>query len=82
MRDTAYATERATAKHGGARLERIFIKESRREEIRFSWWKGDRMMMRPLDVTEDELLALLAKGLKSKVFTETFVLNLIRLLLK
>ena len=44
MRDTAYATEIATASvtlgdGTEARLERIYVKADEAEEIRFSWWK-------------------------------------------
>jgi hypothetical protein len=82
MRDTIYARELATASHRGARLERIFVKKTKTEEIRFSWWKDSKMMMRPLDLPEDELLSLIEKGLNAKVFTDRFVINLIKLLVK
>ena len=63
-RDTSYATELATSVlrfPGGdeGRIERLLVKEFNQEEIRCSWWKDGRMMMRPLDLPEKDLLALL-----------------------
>ena len=82
MRDTKYAREIATAKHRGARVERLHVKGTDAEEIRFSWWKDGKMMMRPLDLPEQDLLELLDKGLKAGVFSDRFVLALVRLLLR
>jgi hypothetical protein len=85
LRDTAYATELA---HGSftfpcgteGRIERLRFKtgaEAGKEGIRFSWWKDGRMVPRPLDATEDQLLMLLADAFQQGVFTVRFV-NVLR----
>lgn len=57
-------------------VERIRIHELNREEIRFAWYKlnGDslRFQLRPLDLTEEELLELLKDGVKEGVFSDDF----------
>lgn len=78
FRETNYAKElaRAARQHGPndeVRLERLYIKEHDREEIRFSWWPNGRMAQKPLDVTEPELLDLLEEGIKQKVFSPEFL---------
>jgi hypothetical protein len=84
MRDTPYATERATAEVGACRIERIFVKAENggqgQEEIRFSWWPDGRMANRPLDVPEPLLLELMAEAIRCRVFTEPFLQGLTRLL--
>ena len=88
LRDTAYATELA---HGSVtfpsntegRIERLRFKEGAdagMEGIRFSWWKEGRMVPRPLDATEDQLLALLKDSLHQEVFSEAFLAELRQLL--
>ena len=77
MRDTSYATEQATAHlilnpTNEAKIERIFVKETNEEEIRFSWWKDGRMMLRPLDLAEGDLLQLLGNAIRAEVFTPEF----------
>ena len=73
MRDTSYAKELVppavvTFPSGDdARLERLHIKETHPIEIRLSWWKDGKMMMRPLDLSETDLMKLLAKGLRQGV---------------
>jgi hypothetical protein len=62
-------------------VEKIFIKDIRREEIRFAWYKEEkngtrRFIPRPLDLTEDELLLLLKDGLDKGVFSTKFRGNL------
>ena len=76
MRDTPYATELVPPAvlgyedgENGARLERIYVKEPGTEEIRLSWWKNGRMQLRPLDLPEEELWDLLAKGIRQGVLT-------------
>ena len=77
LRDTDYAREIASSKvtfpsGDEARIERLRIKSSGNVEIRFSWWKDGRMMMRPLDLSEANLMKLLAKGMREGVlFPET-----------
>jgi hypothetical protein len=88
LRDTPYATELA---HGSftfpegseGRIERLRFKETPyqgQEGIRFSWWKEGRMIPRPLDATEEQLLALIRDALQEKVFSERFLAELRQLL--
>ena len=77
MRDTEYATELATATiafdaANEGKIERILVKEYGQDEIRFSWWKDGRMMMRPLDLAEDDLLKLMHNAIQADVFTPEF----------
>jgi hypothetical protein len=73
MRDTDYATELvppAVVKFPDgdeARLERLHIKSNESVAVRLSWWKDGRMMMRPLDLSEADLMRLLAKALRQGV---------------
>jgi hypothetical protein len=81
IRDTPYATELAHASFtfpGGSegRIERLRFKGDGMEGIRFSWWKEGRMIPRPLDATEDQLLALLKNALQKGVFSERFLAEL------
>lgn len=87
LRDTKYARELASAKlpSGPAgksftAIERIFVKQTEEVEIRFSGWEGSRMMPRPLDLPESELLPLLSAAIETGVLSEDFVRRL-RLLL-
>ena len=59
-------------------IERIFVKLKRREEIRFAVYKdtvrGDDIYVpRSLDVTELELMELIKKSIKGKVFSDEFI---------
>lgn len=59
-------------------IERIFVKSKRREEIRFAVYKdnirGDDIYVpRSLDVTELELMELIRKSIKGKVFSNEFI---------
>ncbi|GAA0860262.1 hypothetical protein GCM10008916_25810 [Clostridium nitritogenes] len=59
-------------------IERIFVKSKRREEIRFAVYKdivrGDDIYVpRSLDVTELELMELIKKSIKEKVFSDDFI---------
>jgi hypothetical protein len=47
---------------------------------RFSWWKEGRMIPRPLDATEDQLLTLLKNALQEGVFSDRFLAELRRML--
>lgn len=76
-RDTKYATEIATASDAiGQTIERIFVKEHKREEIRFSWWNNGKMVIRPLDLPEHELLPLFRKAIAGGVFSKSFLRGL------
>ncbi|MEP7306182.1 MAG: hypothetical protein ABJA98_11750 [Acidobacteriota bacterium] len=68
MRDTDYAkliSESILPFEDGdeARLERILIKSSGKEEIRLSWWKNGKIVPRPLDLSEDAFWKLIAKAI-------------------
>lgn len=76
MRNTKYAREIVSARSDEFRIERIFVNDQGREEIRFSWWPGGRFIPRPLDVTEDELLPLLQAAIVAGVFTDQFLIRL------
>ena len=94
LRDTEYATEIATASLSfddaqeaceEARIERLDVKgrggnRGGQEEIRFSWWREGRMLPRPLDLTEDDLLKLLKSAIERDVFTAKFTIRLRQLL--
>lgn len=84
MRDTDYATERASAVVDDCRIERIFVKAENagrgQEEIRFAWWPGGKMANRPLDLPEPNLLKLMAEAIHKGVFTEPFLQGLTKLL--
>jgi len=84
MRDTPYATERASAEVADCRIERIFVKAENdgkgQEEIRFSWWPEGRMANRPLDLPEEMLLELMGEAIHRGVFTEPFLQGLTKLL--
>lgn len=77
MRDTPYARELKTAEDRfGQKIERLYVKEAAREEIRFSWWKDGQLMIRPLDLPEDELLSLMSTAIAKGVFRAEFLLGL------
>ena len=76
LRDTDYATELARGEYGDTRIERLRIKETKEEEIRFSWWPEGKMAMRPLDLPETELIELLRKGIENQVFSDHFIIEL------
>lgn len=82
MRDTHYATELATGTIDDAKIERLYVKKEQREEIRFSWWKDGRLMMRPLDLPEEDLLKLFDDAIENNVFSDSFKYGLVKLLLK
>jgi len=59
-------------------IERIYVKEKKRDEIRFSLYKDTvltdkRYVPRSLDVTELELIELIKNSIKEKVFSEEFI---------
>jgi hypothetical protein len=73
MRSTRYAAELSSAVLGGYRIERIFVKETLEEAIRFSSWTGGRFSPRPFNIREDELLVLLGDAIAAGVFTPHFL---------
>ena len=59
-------------------IEKIYIKELKRNEVRFCVYKATRRgdetyIPRSLDVTELELLELIKESIKNKVFSEEFI---------
>jgi hypothetical protein len=76
MAETTYQKPIAHADINGDRIERIFVKDRGQEEIRFSWWPNGRLAPRPLDLTEDELLALVQAAIAQKVFSPMFLSKL------
>ncbi len=89
LRDTEYARELARASltlddtkedNEEARIERLFNKRNQQVEIRFSWWRDGKINIRPLDLTETDLLALFRAAIDNEVFSANFAIQLRRLL--
>jgi hypothetical protein len=80
MAETKYKKDIAYAEINECRIERIFVKDLGREEIRFSWWPNGRYATRALDLPEDELLPLLEAAISKGVFTSDFLSQLRKLL--
>ena len=62
-------------------IEKAFIKEKAREEIRFTIYKDtvrgeETYIPRSLDVTEKELLELIKIAIKNEVFSKDFISQL------
>ncbi len=77
LRDTKYAKELSTGSvalgpSDEGRMERLFVKGTGIEEIRFSWWKDGRMARRPLDLPEEALINLFQDAIGKGVFTANF----------
>ncbi|MFD4706993.1 hypothetical protein ACFWM3_19295 [Gottfriedia sp. NPDC058432] len=58
-------------------IERINVKATGEDEIRFSYYKfnkngNERLILRPLDISENELLMLFADSVNEKVFSPDF----------
>jgi hypothetical protein len=77
LRETPYARELRTTRRGDNRIERLLIKSSGQEAVRLSWWPEGRMANRPMDLPEDEFIALLAQGVTQGVLSSLFVFRLI-----
>lgn len=77
LRDTDYATELSHAAladgDSEVRIERLRIKASGEEEIRFSWWRQGRLIPRPLDLPESQLVALVARAVAGGVLSPGFL---------
>ena len=78
MRDTKYAKELREPgivrwpSGSEGRIERLLIKDTQEEEIRFSWWKDGNIANRPLDLSEKDLITLFEDALVKKVFSDHF----------
>lgn len=66
-------------------MEKIYIKELHREEIRLSLYQkmrnrdggiSSRLLIRPVDLTEQEWLDLLTVSFKEKMFSDEFMKSL------
>ena len=62
-------------------VERIYVKVMEREEIRFGLYREnhnqvERLIPRPVDVTEEELLQLISEGKSKGVFSKKFIEDL------
>ncbi|MBF8118154.1 hypothetical protein [Bacillus cereus] len=58
-------------------IERIHVKAKQRDEIRFAYYKptknnNERLVLRPLDITETELLQVFVDAIANDVFSEDF----------
>ena len=73
-----YCALLAYADLGGARIERIFIKETREQAVRFR--RMGRDAVRPLELPEDELLILLGDAVAAGVFSKGFLADLLAVL--
>lgn len=59
-------------------IEKIYIKELKRNEVRFCVYKASRRgdetyIPRSLDVTELELIELIKESIREKVFSDEFI---------
>lgn len=70
-------------------IERIFVKNKAQEEIRFTFYKAainingkefDKLVPRPLDVSEEELLELFQTAFTENIFSKEFLKSLKSLL--
>ena len=82
IKETKYCMVRNQVKVGAGEytysLEKIYIKELKRDEVRFCVYKASRrgdetFIPRSLDVTELELIELIKKSIREKVFSEEFI---------
>lgn len=82
MRETKYAVELCEPgilpfpTGDEARIEKLHIKKTGEEEVRFSWWKDGKMIPRPLDLSENDLILLLQDALEKDVLTPIFRMKL------
>lgn len=55
------------------KIERLPINEDGQEQIRFSIWSQDKMLQRPLSLTEKELVILLQAAFKEGILSRDFI---------
>ena len=75
-KNSRYAEEIARASIGDTRIERLDVFAEAQEEIRISWWPNGRMAPRPVDLPEEMLIELLAKGIHANVLSADFLSKL------
>ena len=82
IKETKYCKIKSQGKVGAGEytysIEKIYIKELKRDEVRFCVYKvtrrGDETYIpRSLDVTELELIELIKESISRKVFSEGFI---------
>ena len=82
IKETKYCKIRNQVKVGAGEytysIEKIYIKELQRDEVRFCVYKATRRgyetyIPRSLDVTELELIELIKESIREKVFSEGFI---------
>ena len=82
IKETKYCKIKSQGKVGEGEytysIEKIYIKELKRDEVRFCVYKATRRgdetyIPRSLDVTEIQLLELIKKAIKQKVFSNEFI---------
>ena len=82
IKETKYCKIKSQGKVGEGEytysIEKIYIKELKRDEVRFCVYKvtrrGDETYIpRSLDVTELELIELIKESISRKVFSEGFI---------
>ena len=82
IKETKYCKIRNQGKVGEGEytysIEKIYIKELKRDEVRFCVYKSTRRgdetyIPRSLDVTELELIELIKESISRKVFSEGFI---------
>ncbi|EQB88755.1 hypothetical protein J2Z44_004182 [Clostridium punense] len=62
-------------------IEEIYINDLQRKEVRFTYYKLNengnyKLVIRPLDVTEDELFELFQKSIKNNVISNSFAIKI------
>ena len=82
IKETKYCKIKSQGKVGEGEytysIEKIYIKELKRDEVRFCVYKSTRRgdetyIPRSLDVTELELIELIKESISRKVFSEGFI---------
>lgn len=82
IKETKYCKIRNQVKVGAGEytysIKKIYIKELKRDEVTFCVYKATRRgdetyIPRSLDVTELELIELIKKSIREKVFSEEFI---------
>ena len=82
MRDTNYAQELCEPgihrfpNGDEARIEKLHVHQTGGQEVRFSWWRDGKMLPRPLDLSEEDLIALFRDALQKDVLTPAFRMKL------
>lgn len=67
-----------------AKAERIIVKATNQEELRFSWWtqNGSQFQRTPLDLPEEQWLELFDEAIKNDVLSRDFIKDLITILVR